>query len=925
MARGARVGSILVRIGAQTTDFDKSLQRVLGQVNKFATNLTRIGGAMTRAFALPLAGIGAAAVKFGADFERALTTSTAIMGDLSDEMRSKLSESARAIAKESTFSASEAAEAYYFLASAGLDAQQSIASLPAVIDFATAGQFELASATDLLTDAQSALGLSVEDATGNYENMVRVSDALVKANTIANASVQQFSEALTNKGAASLRLVGKELEEGLAVLAAWATQGVKGAEAGTKLEIVLRDLQRAAIEGTNSNQEFNDAVYDATGQMRNMADIVGWLETQFADLSPEQRKVALMQLGLQERTVSATASLIGFSDAIRQYEQDLNSAGGATKDVAEKQLDTFWARMTMLWHRVQDIGIELGQTLIPILDDLAKSLDGVVQWVGNLVQGFSELSDGVKGAVVKIGALVVAIGPLLLALGAITQGATFATAGLGKLILAVQTHPVIALTTAIAALAVALPAVAVEMRAAAIAQQRLNAAIDAGVAPAEELIAEIERLEKRIKEAFAAAANQSHKYGVFGGGMTRGGEGVRELIERLEALKEALRKARIEEALLSIYDASKQAESQFRRTANVIEYSERAITRQERVVRAWEDALITLQGQVGNLTEQELSVFTRGLERAREELENLKDISSAPFVGPQMPDMMPDANIQSGLWSPLVEGIQESLTSVTDLWDGLGLLQERMSTGLSEAIVGTREGLTSLQAGFSELVEYVSATVPEAFDILETTLGQAVERTRDFGLSMLTGTLDVMHNMILGFTNGIGRAVATALVYGESFGKTMKKIMLSIAATFIQSFISMGIQTVLFFLLSKTQLFADKALKTAKLSSDAAQGAIAQTFIWMPPFVAEKLAPIRAAFAKAMVLGAGMFAEGGVIRGPTLGMLGERGTELVLPLDRADEFLGSRQLVVNAYLDGEVLSQSVIRNLPGELSILYGA
>ena len=67
--------------------------------------------------------------------------------------------------QETRISAEQSAEAFFFLASAGLNAEQSISALPQVAKFAQAGMFDMATATDLATDAQSALGLTVDDAT----------------------------------------------------------------------------------------------------------------------------------------------------------------------------------------------------------------------------------------------------------------------------------------------------------------------------------------------------------------------------------------------------------------------------------------------------------------------------------------------------------------------------------------------------------------------------------------------------------------------------------------------------------------------------------------------------------------------------------------------------------------------------------------
>jgi TP901 family phage tail tape measure protein len=122
-----------------------------------------------------------------------------------------MASAARQVALETTFAADQAAEAFFFLASAGLDAEQSIAAMPQVAKFAQAGMFDMALATDLATDAQSALGLSSKDATENLENLTRITDVFVRANTLANTSVEQLAVAFTTKAGTALKTVGKDV------------------------------------------------------------------------------------------------------------------------------------------------------------------------------------------------------------------------------------------------------------------------------------------------------------------------------------------------------------------------------------------------------------------------------------------------------------------------------------------------------------------------------------------------------------------------------------------------------------------------------------------------------------------------------------------------------------------------------------------
>ena len=164
----------------QAQQYFAMMKAVEARALAMASRMKAIGQKMALAITAPLLIIGGLAVHEFGKFDSAMTKSTAIMGEMSDEMRQNMEDVARSISLNAVQSATELAEAYFFLASAGLSAAESIAALPVVTKFATAGTFEMAEATDLLTDAQSALGLTVDDTAQSMLNMTRVSDVLVK-------------------------------------------------------------------------------------------------------------------------------------------------------------------------------------------------------------------------------------------------------------------------------------------------------------------------------------------------------------------------------------------------------------------------------------------------------------------------------------------------------------------------------------------------------------------------------------------------------------------------------------------------------------------------------------------------------------------------------------------------------------------------
>jgi TP901 family phage tail tape measure protein len=286
------------------------------------------------------------------------------MGNVPEHMQRQMGEAARRLSRELNIAAEDVARAFYFLASAGLSAEQSIAALPVVARFAKAGLFDLQVATDLLTDAQSALGLSSKDAQVNLQNMTRVSDVLVKAANLSNATVQQFSESLTNRAAPALRLVNKDIEEGVAVLAAMADQGVKGAEAGTRLDIVLRDLQTRALANRKEFKQFNIEVFDGSGKMRGLADIIADLEKAMDGMSDAQRRAIVQTLGFQDRSVSALLTLLGLSNKIREYEAGLRDAAGTTQDVADRQMRAIQERIGQVAQQWAELKCITAETIL---------------------------------------------------------------------------------------------------------------------------------------------------------------------------------------------------------------------------------------------------------------------------------------------------------------------------------------------------------------------------------------------------------------------------------------------------------------------------------------------------------------------------------------------------------------------------------
>ncbi|WP_417748399.1 phage tail tape measure protein, partial [Rosistilla oblonga] len=330
--------------------------RGIGMVGRIGANA---GGALLAEGVGAVGQLFRGVVQRNEEFQQAMHSSLAIAGDVPEAMRANLTRASQQIAYHTKFSATEAASSIQYLQLAGYSLEKSLATMPAVARFAQAGMFDIATATDLATDAQASLGLNAESTTQHLTNMTRVTDVLARGSAIANASIEQFSLAITSGAGPAARLIGMEVEETTAILASFASTGfAKGEEAGTQFGIVVRDLTTKAIENREAFAAAGIQVFDSAGNFNKMADIVGQLETKLGSLSDEEQKASLLGLGFSDKSSKSLTALLGQSEAMRTYEEQLIAAGGTTQDVAERQMPPLTAalqKMEAAWDLFTEI------------------------------------------------------------------------------------------------------------------------------------------------------------------------------------------------------------------------------------------------------------------------------------------------------------------------------------------------------------------------------------------------------------------------------------------------------------------------------------------------------------------------------------------------------------------------------------------
>lgn len=337
-------------------------------------------------------------------FDKAMTESTAIMGDISDAQKQAMGNTAIDTAVKYGIAVDKVAQSYYFLVSAGYDAAQSQQAIGQVAAFASAGMFDLETATELAADAQNAMGLKSGDAAENLKQLTRITDVLVKANIDANGSTEDFASALTNKAATAAKTFGVSLEDTVAVLEVFASKGLKGLKAGEAFSIVMRDLDVQWGKSKDAFKGMGVTVYDAQGAFAGFPTIVRQLEAGLKGLNVEQQNARLSSLGLGAEAASFLKLLAGGADDIEHFANGLKDSMGYAAEIAGKQLESISGKLDQLRSAAQKLGLE----------GFVK-LGEAAQWLGDR---FGPTFANIVTAGGKVGAVLVPIGQAIAGLTA---------------------------------------------------------------------------------------------------------------------------------------------------------------------------------------------------------------------------------------------------------------------------------------------------------------------------------------------------------------------------------------------------------------------------------------------------------------------------------------------------------------------------
>lgn len=368
------------------------------KLNGLSSAFKTTGGLLSRNVTLPIVGVGAAAVKTAADFEAGMSEVKAISGATGSEFDA-LRDKAIEMGAKTKFSASDSADAFKYMAMAGWDASAMMDGIAGVMDLAAASGEDLATTSDIVTDALTAFGLQASDS-------AHFADVLAQASSKSNTNVGLMGE--TFKYVAPVAgALGYSIEDTAVAIGLMANSGIKGSQAGTALRSTITRLAKPVGEAKDAVEELGISITNADGTMKPLSQTMVELREKFAGLTEEQKAQHAAMLAGQEGMSGLLAIVNASDEDFQKLTDEINNANGAAEDMASVMMDNTAGAVEQLKGALESAGILIGEKLTPYIRKLAE-------WITGLVEKFNSLSEGEQEQIVKLGLILAAIGPVLL-------------------------------------------------------------------------------------------------------------------------------------------------------------------------------------------------------------------------------------------------------------------------------------------------------------------------------------------------------------------------------------------------------------------------------------------------------------------------------------------------------------------------------
>ena len=379
----------LQKIGAT----GEKLQTVGNKISSVGQKLLPVTGVVT--------GLGTAAVKTAADFDSAMSRVAAVSGATGSDFDS-LRDKAREMGAKTKFSATEAADAMNYMAMAGWKTEDMLSGIEGVMYLAAASGEDLATTSDIVTDALTAFGLTAADS-GHF------ADVLAAASSNANTNVSMMGE--TFKYCAPVAgALGFSVEDTAEAIGLMGNAGIKASQAGTSMRSIMTNLTGDVKLSGAAIGDVTIATTNADGSMRSLSAILADCRVAFAGMT-EAEKANNAEALVGKNAMSGFLALMNAApEDIEKVSGAVNDCKDAAKNMADTMQDNLEGQLTILKSQLQELAISFGDLLMPAVWSIVSGLQGMVDVL-------NAMPDGVKRVIMIVALLAAALGPVLIIIG----------------------------------------------------------------------------------------------------------------------------------------------------------------------------------------------------------------------------------------------------------------------------------------------------------------------------------------------------------------------------------------------------------------------------------------------------------------------------------------------------------------------------
>ena len=393
----------LKKLEKQAGESATALQEIAAKGEKLKTvgeNISNVGEKFLPATAA-ITGLGAAAVKTAADFDSQMSKVSAISGATGEDLEA-LREKAREMGSKTKFSASEAASAMEYMAMAGWKTGDMLGGIEGIMNLAAASGEDLATTSDIVTDALTAFGLSANDA-GHF------SDILASASSNANTNVSMLGQSFKYAAPVAGSL-GISAEDTSIALGLMANAGIKASQAGTALRTGLTNMAKPTNQMAAYMDRYNIALVENADGSVNLRSTMISLREKMGGLSESEQAAAASAI-FGKNAMAGWLSIINASDQdFDKLIASIDNCDGESQRMAETMQDNLAGQLTILKSQLEELAISFGEMLIPVIRD-------VVTWIQGFVDKLNGMDEGTRRTIITIAAVVAAIGPVLIVVG----------------------------------------------------------------------------------------------------------------------------------------------------------------------------------------------------------------------------------------------------------------------------------------------------------------------------------------------------------------------------------------------------------------------------------------------------------------------------------------------------------------------------